>query len=340
MPKFYKRGALGRMVEADGGSSDPELAEVRMTEEEYHGLWDRIHEAERATKAAKADAKKREEEAWRQANRQLSEYERKTDAEAERKVSAAQASARRSEEEASSLREQLEETEAALQNEKYLHGNMMRIMRERANQERGIKPKKRHDGYIVLESRQWTERYTEETWDTEDHKKYYDNDKDRRTAIKNGYLRIDHKAAEVWKSTVQTPYNASLPIKQVRERIEQEIGAVLRDINVETRLKTEYNGTYYDFGLNDDGYEKNGMYRWKYKANYRAGLWELVIFTTKSLRVPEHRRPPQKTRGKSQPKKKAAGAENMYADDSDLDHTWIPDASDLFGDTWDEDDDD
>ena len=33
MPKFYKRGALGRMIEAEGGSSDPELAEVRMTDE-------------------------------------------------------------------------------------------------------------------------------------------------------------------------------------------------------------------------------------------------------------------------------------------------------------------
>ena len=48
MPKYYKRGALGRMIEAEGGSSDPDLAEVRMTEEEYRGLWDRIRRSEKA----------------------------------------------------------------------------------------------------------------------------------------------------------------------------------------------------------------------------------------------------------------------------------------------------
>lgn len=330
MPKYYKKGALGRMVEAEGGSSDSELAEVRMTADEYHDMWDQIRSSKRDAEYARADAREKIAVAQRRSQQETAEYKRQAEATADRRVQIAQASAQRSEEEASSLREQLEEVKAALQNEKYLHGNMMRIMRERANQERGIKPKKQHDGYIVLESRQWTERYIEEVWDTEDHKRRYNNDEDRRAAIKNGYLRIDHKTAEVWKSTVQTPYNASVPIKQVRERIEQEIGAVLRDINVETRLRTEYNGTYYDFGLNDDGYEKNGMYRWKYKANYRAGLWELEIFTTKSLRVPENRRPPQRIKGQDKKPKKAAGAETTYADDSGLDHTWDPDVFDFF----------
>lgn len=35
----------------------------------------------------------------------------------------------------------------------------------------------------------------------------------------------------------------------------------------------------------------NGMYKWQYKANYKMGLWEVEIFTTKSLRVPDYRRP-------------------------------------------------
>lgn len=332
MPKYYKRGALGRMVEAEGGSSDPELAEVRMTEEEYHGLWDRIRRAERSVETTKAEAKAKIDEAWRQANRELNAAKQDAEAEAKRRISIAQKSAAVSAEEASSLREQLAQAEADLQNEKNLHRNMMRIMKERANQARGIKPKKGHDGYVVLESRQWTERYTEEVWDTQDHKDRYDNPENRAYALKHGYLRLDHKTAEVWKSVVQTPYNSSLPIKQVRERIEDEIGGVLEDINVASRLKPEYNGTYYDFGTNKDGYEVNGMYRWKYKANYRAGLWELEIFTTKSLRVPEHRRPPQRIKGRDRKPKKAAGAEGLYADDSDLDHTWYPDASELFGD--------
>lgn len=321
MPKFYKRGALGRMIEAEGGSSDPDLAEVRMSVEEYRGLWERIRKAERATEVAKADAKKREDEAYRSANRQLTEYKQKADVEAERKVSAAQANARRSEEEASSLRAELSTAREALQEEKYLHGNMIRIMKERANQARGIKPKKDHDGYVVLESRQWTERYTEDVWDTDEHREYYDSDKDRQTAIKNGYLRIAHKTAEVWKSTIQTPYNASLPIKQVRERIEEEIGRVLDDVNVVARLRSEYNGIYHNFGTDGEGREKNGMYRWKYRANYRSGLWELEIFTTKDLQVPEQRRPRQRIKGRGRNSEQEIGTKNMYADDTGLEHT-------------------
>lgn len=324
MPRYYKRGALGRMIEAEGGSSDPDLAEVRMTEEEYRGLWDRIRRSERAAEAAKEDAKKETDEVWRRANRELSAAKQKVDAEAQRRINSAQQSAVASAEEASALRKQLAQVESDLQNEKNLHRNMMRIMKERANQTRGIKPKKAHDGYVVLESRQWSERYTEDVWDTKDHKERYDNDKDRRTALKNGYLRIDHKTADVWKSIIQTPYNASLPINQIRDRIEEEIGDVLDDINVEEQVIPEYNGAYYNFGTNEEGYERNGMYRWKYRANYRAGLWELEIYTTKSLRVPEHRRPPQRIKG--YPGKKVAGAETRYADDSDLDRSWYLDS--------------
>ena len=297
MPRFYKKGALGRMIEAEGGSSDPELAEVRMTEEEYHGMVDRIISAKKDAESARADAVDRIKAVKRSAQEEATGYKRQMEADADKRVSAAQASARRSEEEASSLREQLSQMTADLRNEQNLNRNLLRIMKERANQARGIKPKKERDGYVVLESRQWTERYTEDVWDTEEHKKQYDNSNDRKSAIYNGFLRIDHKTAEVWRSVVQTPYNASLPIKQILNLIEEEISAVLADIGVETRLKTEYNGTYYNFGIHDDGHEKNGMYRWKYKSNFRVGLWELEIFTTKSLRVPEHRRPSQRTRG-------------------------------------------
>ena len=90
---------------------------------------------------------------------------------------------------------------------------------------------------------------------------------------------------------------------------------MLEDLNVESRLKGEHNGVYYDFGINEDGYQKNGLYRWKYLANYRAGLWELEIFTTKSLRVPEYRRPPQRIKGQSKKQEKADGTKTVLAKD-------------------------
>ena len=69
MPRYYKRGALGRMIEAEGGSSDPELAEVRMTDEEYWDLWDQIRSSKRVAESALAEGEKQKNEAWRQANR-------------------------------------------------------------------------------------------------------------------------------------------------------------------------------------------------------------------------------------------------------------------------------
>lgn len=72
------------------------------------------------------------------------------------------------------------------------------------------------------------------------------------------------------------------------------------------------NGTYMEFGNSEDGYEQNGLYKWQFKANYRSGLWELEIFTTKSLRVPEHRRPPQRMKGRDKKKPDPVQAEYEF----------------------------
>ncbi|MDO5157167.1 MAG: hypothetical protein Q4D51_14520, partial [Eubacteriales bacterium] len=71
-------------------------------------------------------------------------------------------------------------------------------------------------------------------------------------------------------------------------------GGVLDSIGCCCKIKEEYNGNYYSFGTNEDGYEKNGLYKWKFVANYKSGFWEVEIFTTKSLKVPEYRRPPKR----------------------------------------------
>lgn len=318
------------MVEAEGGASDPELAEVRMTEAEYRDLWSWVRRSEKDAEAAKEDAERQKAETWRQANRDLDRAKQKVEAEAQGRISEAQQAADAARKEAADLRGQLVIMSEELKNEKNLHRNMMRIMRERANQARGIKPKKEHDGYIVLESRQWVEKYTEETWDTEEHKKIFNNAAKRKDAIRNGYLRIEHKTANVWKSVIQTPYDASLPIRQIRDRVEDDDlwnGGILDDIGCTGMCENKDNGTYMDFGKTDEGYDINGLYKWLFKANYRTGLWEMEIFTTKSLRVPEHRRPPCRMKGQCPGRKKAAGAEALPADGPGLDYVWFSDHS-------------
>ena len=44
----------------------------------------------------------------------------------------------------------------------------------------------------------------------------------------------------------------------------------------------------------------NMLYRAQYSANYKTGFWELTIYTTKSLRVPENRCPEKQERTQRQ----------------------------------------
>lgn len=327
---FYAKKTLTGYRKIDGGAADQEADHYIETKEEHEETLQRLRDAQESAHYARESAQREKKRAAKEAER-ADRAEKQTQRyamQAEEAAGKEQIIARK-EKRISVLEERIEELEKQLQSEKFLHRNMMRIMKERSNQSRGITPKKAHDGYIVLESRQWTERYKEDLWDTEDHRERYDTPERRGAAVKKGYLKIIHKVAETWRSTIQTPYDASLPIRQVKSRIEEEIGSVLEDLNVESRLKGEHNGVYYDFGINEDGYQKNGLYRWKYLANYRAGLWELEIFTTKSLRVPEYRRPPQRIKGQSKKQEKADGTKTVYADDSGLDQTWYPDFDDV-----------
>lgn len=69
-----------------------------------------------------------------------------------------------------------------------LNQNFKRISRERANADRGIKPKKERSGYVVLSSRQKKYRY-----------------KKNRDAMVEVYL---------WETVIQTPYIVSFTAEQ------------------------------------------------------------------------------------------------------------------------------
>ena len=284
MTKIMKKNSFGMLVDAPGGESDPELAEVRMQPTDYMELQKQIRKANRDALEASEARKKYKE----YADRKIEENKKVMASEVERKVRATMQLVDGRDAEIVQLKERLEAAEQEIQNEKDLNKNLIRIMTERSNQKRGIKPKKGHDGYIVLESRQWKQKYVVDVWDSSDHEDRYANN--RGIAIKKGYLNVDHREENVWKSVIQTPYDASIPLAEVMSRIESDLGDVLKSIGCECRIKPEFNGEYYDFGTNDNGYPKNGMYKWLYKANYRVGLWEIEIYTTKNLRIPEYRR--------------------------------------------------
>ena len=185
--------------------------------------------------------------------------------------------------------ESLDEYRVRLQeslNMKKMNENLIRIMRERANQNRGIRPKKEHDGYIVLSSSQWTERYDEELWDEEIDPEKYQSEERRQYALSNGLLRIEHKTAECWKTIMQTPYDAGLQLESISKQIENDLfeGGILREMGCSTSVSVEENGQYHDFG------DENGIYRWRYRADFRTGFWNVEIYTTQGISVAGGRR--------------------------------------------------
>lgn len=322
MAQFLKRGSLGRMVPAEGGESDPDLCEVRLTAEEYEDfclriesaeadrdlVWEQLETAEdesvRAREAAdqilenleriKKEAKQKNDHVIASANRQLEEYKTKIDQEARRRIATAEEAAQEA-----TLR--ANQAEQALERQINLNHNLKRIARERANADRGITPKKEHDGYLVLSSRQWKEKYMYDL--TEEEYKEMPDDFRR----KHSYPCSDQRIADAWKSIIQTPYDASIPINQIGPIIEHDDllhGGILMDLNCQQMSSREFNGEYADFGTNDEGYDINGLYRWAYVANYKSGFWEIEIYTTKSLRVPPHRRPEPVGRKKQKKQKK------------------------------------
>lgn len=271
MAQFMKKASLGRMVIAEGGASDPELAEVRLTPEEYSALWKKIRTAERDVSEARADAEKRESEAYRDAQRQLKKYKDDAKVDADRRVEYADQARYRAEERASVAEAEKRDLEAALSQQRSLNDNLKRIAKERANAKRGLTPKKERSGYIVLFSSQYRERYR--------------NDEGVKCV------------ANTWKSVLQTPYDATLPLEQIKDDVWDELmHQVLYPMGFRKVQDTDKNGEYKRWVVRDEkDVEKEvevcGLYRWNFKANYRSGFWEMDLYHTMSLYVPEEYRP-------------------------------------------------
>ena len=275
---------------------DDSFSDVLLSAEEYSGLKKLVQEAEY-----------REDKALNRLNyvrqnfeRELNEQKKKADADTRAQVAREQAIVSEQENIIAKLREELSQAKAEVENVSGLNKNLIRIMTERANQARGIHPKKQHEGYVVLECRQWTEKYVEEVWDHPDHKVQYDNDEGRAFAKKKRYLMLEHKAANVWKSRIQTPFDASIPLEYFSKEAMGSLDSLVRALGV-THFSSML-GKYRGFEEGSPEEKRNTMYRIRCNANYREGFWEVEIFTTRALVVPEGLRLPRragKNRGAS-----------------------------------------
>jgi hypothetical protein len=235
---------VGGYKAVQGGHSDPECTHVIMTLEEYNELLQEIRDAA-------ADGKRVKDEAARAAAASAANAEKavkKIQADAAQKIA--------------QLQNIVETERAGKEYQIGLNQDFKRIARERANADRGIKPKKERSGYVVLSSRQ---------------KKYK-------------YKENRHDMAEVylWETVIQTPYVVSFTAEQAMtetqelfERDEQGHWLIGR-----LGIAGEYVGKYEDM-LDDPRCatwkDYNIIVEKIFNANAKAGYWEIIITHTKPL---------------------------------------------------------
>lgn len=256
MARYMKKGSLGMMVEAAGGASDPGVAEIRLSPAEYSVLQKRIQAAEQARLSAEFDAERRESVAYEYTDAQIRKYKENIDI-----VCMSQKEAEQKLEQTAKEKNNLKE---ALLRQIELNSNLKRIARERANAKRGLVPKKEHSGYVVLYSAQYKQHCNKS------------------------------ETADVWHSVLQTPYDAGLSLEQIKDDIMAELcNRVLAPIGIRGIQRPRNNGIFRTWLIEEDGQEQEicGLYKWNFRADYRSGLWEMDLYHTKSLNVPEEYRP-------------------------------------------------
>lgn len=227
-----------------GGSSDPECTHVILTLDEYDELHQRI-------RAAINDGKRAKEEAARAAATSA--------ANAEKAVKKIQDDAAQ---EIAQLKKKVETERTGKEYQIGLNQDFKRIARERANADRGIKPKKERSGYVVLSSRQKKYRYKEN--------------------------RNDWEEVYLWESVIQTPYVVSFTAEQAMTETQELFARDEQGHWLIGRLGIagEYGGKYED--MIDDPRcaawkDYNIIVEKIFNANAKAGYWEIIITHTKPL---------------------------------------------------------
>lgn len=227
-----------------GGSSDPECTHVILTLDEYDELHQRI-------RAAINDGKRAKEEAARAAATSAANAEK-----AVQKIQDETA------QEIAQLKKKVETEQAGKEYQIGLNQDFKRIARERANADRGIKPKKERSGYVVLSSRQKKYRYKEN--------------------------RNDWEEVYLWESVIQTPYVVSFTAEQAMTETQELFGRDEQGHWLIGRLGIagEYGGKYEDM-LDDPRCaawkDYNIIVEKIFNANVKAGYWEIIITHTKPL---------------------------------------------------------
>lgn len=261
MPQYMKKGGFGRMVTADEGAADPELFEVRYTANEYKNQMHEIAELKRQLQAEQVSHKRDVEEIKTKAV----QYKKNADLEAEKRINQVREAMK-------AANEQRETAEIALKKEIRMNDNLLRIAKERANAKRRMQPKKQRSGYRFV-------------------------GKVMQTKTISGHDKTEGAIyTDVWSATIETPYNATIPIQEIMPVIFRDLHdgekGILVDLDIEAWLdendETFWKGTYSQAMKNVKDFQfegRNVLFDYKMMANPKSGFWEVQITTTKPIPV-------------------------------------------------------
>lgn len=223
-------------------SLDGECTHVIQTRQEYEML---LNQRDRA--------KREKEEAERAAAREISRVKQEAAHEADRAAQRAQAQ----------IDDLLRKT-AEIADQRALNANLLRISRERANADRGLRPKKVHTGYVVVMSSEKEIRY------------------------KTGRNKL--LTAKVWETVLQSPYSVDFTESQARQLIEEDLLARKNGLLADVGITMICSGSSYENLIETENWKEikaahNTLFSRQLRANYRVGYWEYIIQHTKPLGI-------------------------------------------------------
>lgn len=246
MAEFVKRTMMG-YKEVPGGASDPECTHVILKEKEYEQQLRKISMAEQEARNAKYDA-----------DREI----RQVRSDAQSRVSAAVAEA---DQRVKALEQELATAQKEVEYRRGLNANLLRISKERANADRKLKPKKDHTGYVVVVTENKEYRYRSgRSW----------------------------KKVKLWETVLQSPYSVDFTEEEARTQISRDLylnreTSLIEKIGINGRYRGSYEDMIQDTSVDENFLKRNILLtgQRRFRANFRAGYWEMVFMHTKPLGV-------------------------------------------------------
>lgn len=149
-----------------------------------------------------------------------------------------------------------------------------RLTRERSNAQRDLRPKKQHNGYLVLSHGP--------------HEYIYDEYRTGRLRNENNtYVSAEIRTTckiPAYRTILQTPYDAALAFHEARVAIDGDLqkGGVLDGLGIAETVSTPLKS------------DNQVLFAQTYDANCRAGYWEVTLWHTQDIVVPSEYMPRKK----------------------------------------------